>query len=218
MLLDTPPSTDVPPRYAIGTVVAYLDQNHNGKLDLVPDNATAYVDRIVAANQELSIEYFEGPIHVRDTFGHSAKDGYNLLKIPLCDLPLSPSGDACPFWSPPAGDAGACVPEYLGMDTTYPLTIDSSPAVARVMCQDIEPAGPSSASGVAGPFDPSVQPAQYPAASDPALCCYPDGSQYLYLTCMNISQGLCKGTQYSCTSAGYARPTPAPPGWPCPAE
>jgi hypothetical protein len=218
MLLDTPTRTDVPPRYAIGTVVAYLDQNHNGKLDLVPDNATAYVDRILAANQELSIEYFEGPIHITDTFGHSAKDGYNLLKIPLCDLGLSPISDACPFWQPPAGDAGACVPEFLGMDTPFPLTIDSSPAVASIMCQDIEPAGPSSGYGVAGPFDPSVQPAQYPAPSDPDLCCYPDGSQYLYLTCMNISQGLCKGNQYSCTAVGYARPTPAPPGWPCPTE
>ena len=218
MLLDTPAPTDVPPRYAIGTVVAYLDQNHNGKLDLVPDNATAYVDRILAANRELSIEYFEGPIHLTDTFGHSAKDGYNLLKIPLCDLGLSPISDACPFWQPPVGDAGACVPEFLGMDTQYPLTIDSSPAVASIMCQDIEPTGPTGVSGTDGPFDPSKQPAQYPAPSDPNLCCDPDGSQYLYLTCMEIQQGLCKGVQESCTSVGYARPTPAPPGWPCPAK
>ena len=80
MLLDTPAAAGVPSRYAIGTVVAYLDQNHNGKLDLVPDNATSYVDRILAADQELTIEYFEGPIGLTDTFGHGAKDGYNLLK------------------------------------------------------------------------------------------------------------------------------------------
>ena len=185
MLLDTPTSTAVPSRYAIGTVVAYLDQNHNGKLDLVPDNATAYVDRLLAANEELSIEYFEGPIHVSDTFGHSAKDGYNLLKIPLCDLGRSPGpGDVCPFVRPPVGDAGACLPEWLGMDTPYPLTIDSSPAVASVMCEDIAPAAPAAASGPAGPFDPSVQPAQYPLPGDQDLCCDPDGSQYLYFTCM----------------------------------
>jgi hypothetical protein len=215
MLLGAPASTDVPPRYAIGTVVAYLDQNHNGKLDLVPDNATAYVDRILAANQELTIEYFEGPIHITDNLGHSAKDGYNLLKVPLCDLELSPTRVACPFVRPVSD---GCFPQWLGMDAPYPLTIDSSPAVASLMCQDIEPAGPSSGSGPGGPFDPSVQPAQYPAPSDPDLCCDPDGSQYFYLTCMNMSQGLCKGTQYSCTAVGYARPTPSPPGWPCATE
>ncbi len=221
MLLDTPAAAGVPSRYAIGTVVAYLDQNHNGKLDLVPDNATSYVDRIVGANQELTIEYFEGPIGLTDTFGHRAKDGYNLLKIPLCDLGRSPGpADVCPFARPPVGDAGACLPEILGMDTPYPLTIDSSPAVASVMClvSDQGPTVGAEASGPGGPFDPSVQPAQYPLPGDQNLCCDPDGSQYFYLTCMEISQGLCKGTRESCTAAGYARPTPAPLGWPCPAE
>jgi hypothetical protein len=224
-LLDTPVSTTAPSLFAIGTVVAYLDENHNGKLDLVPDNATAYVDQIVAASPEMSLVYFQGPIPDDlgfdaprvDSAGHRPKDGYNLLDVPVCNVgPLLETSLACPFPAP-AVDAGPCEPiAWLGMDATYPLTIDSSPAVASLMClTQGGPQAPGSASGPAGPFDPAVQPAQYPTPGDPNLCCDPDGSQYFYLTCMEVSQGLCKGTVESCTAAGYARPTPAPAAWPC---
>lgn len=228
VLLDQPVTTDVPSRVALGTVVAYLDQNHNGKLDLVAEDATAYVDQIVAANPDMSIVYFEGPILLNSSFGvggedsagHRPVDGYNLLRLPACnEPPVSFSAQSfCPTAaSPPA--AGPCPSfEWLGVKTQFPLAITSSPAVGRLMCQANEQPGPGAtavATGMGGPFDPAVQPAEYPAAMDPNLCCLPDGSDYLYFTCMQISQGLCKGTIESCTSVGYARPTPVPQDWPC---
>jgi hypothetical protein len=228
VLLDTPLSTSAAGRYAVGTVVAYLDQNHNGKLDLVGDNATAYVDQILAANSEMSIAYFEGPIpdhspdgvSLVDSAGHRPEDGYNLVNVPACNLrPPMPVNPECPSAAPPASeDAGPCAPiEWLGIDTTYPLTIesiDSSPAVASLMC--LTPYdGPTTVGGSGTGAAPDVQPAQYPSPSDPNLCCFSDGSGYIYSTCMTVSQGLCKGTVEDCTSIGYSRPTPAPAAWPC---
>ena len=226
--LDTPVNQTAP-AYAVGTVVAYLDQNHNGKLDLVADGASAYVDQILATNQEISIAYFEGAIpevflHQEGVVG-GPKDGYNLVRVPLCNVhpvhPLNPNPNpnpACPATADAGADAGPCPPEaWLDMTTPYPLTVATSPAVASLMCLDSNGPGVSSTgTGPAGPFDPALQPAQYPLPCDPNLMCASDGSDYLFATCTEISQGLCKGTLLSCTSVGYARPTPTPADWPCP--
>jgi hypothetical protein len=210
----TPTSGSPGSLYAIGTVVAYLDQNHNGKLDLVADDASAYVDQILAANQEMSIAYFQGPIpdmpfggSIIDASGHRPKQGYNLVRTSVCP----PSNPACP-WDP---DAGVCAPMplWLGMDTPYPLKVASSPEVASLMC--LNPStGPSGLSSSLT-HDPAEQPAQYPLASDPNLCCASDGTDYFYATCTQVSYGLCQGTLQICTSVGYTRPTPTPPAWPC---
>ncbi len=225
VLLDTPLSPNAAGRYAVGTVVAYLDQNHNGKLDLVGDNATAYVDQILAANQEMSIAYFEGPIpddspdavSLVDSKGHRPKDGYNLVNVPACNLPAPmPMNPECAAAAPPAPvDAGPCAPiEWLGIDALYTLTIGSSPAVASLMC--LTPYdGPPDVGGSGTGAPPDVQPAQYPSPDDPNLCCVADGSEYIYSTCMKVDQGLCKGTVESCTEIGYSRPTPTPAAWPC---
>jgi len=222
ILLDTPAPAPAS-RYAIGTVVAYLDDNHNGKLDLVADSASAYVDQILAANQNLSIAYFEGPIledwppgyPLVDAHGHRPKDGYNLLQVPVCTEAFVSDNPACT--APPPANPGGCSPlAWLGMDSSYALDIATSPEVSRIMC--LQASGPevgAVGTGPGGPFDPSIQPAKYPDACDPNLTCAPDGSDYLFATCMKISRGLCKDALESCTSVGYARPTPAPPDWPC---
>jgi hypothetical protein len=61
-----------------------------------------------------------------------------------------------------------------------------------------------------------VQPAQYPSPCSPDLSCAPDGTSYYFTTCKTVSDGICEGTTSSCTSVGYALPTPTPAGWPCP--
>ena len=222
------PDTPISPasKYAVGTVVAYLDLNHNGKLDLVGDNATAYVDQILAANAELAIAYFEGPIPegsslgmaLVDGAGHKPKEGYNLVNIPSCNIPppqppLSTPNPACPST---VVDAGPCAPiEWLDMSTPYPLSVATSPEVAALMCLHDESGGASTGTGAGGPEDPQSRPAQYPDPCDPNLDCASDGSHYTFSTCVTISQGLCKGTLESCTSVGFDRPTPTPADWPC---
>ncbi len=210
----TPPRPPSSSRYAVGTVVAYLDQNHNGKLDLVGADASSSVDRILAANQDMSIVYVEGPITnefpfapVVDESGHGPTDGYNLLLDPHCNEPPEVQLPACPSAAPaPVPDAGACAPlQWLGMNTPYPLTVASSPAVASLVCGTQTP-GISGGSAPIPPYDPALQPAQYPSPGDPGVCCASDGSNYLYTTCTQTSQGLCRGPLESCTSVGYERP------------
>jgi hypothetical protein len=218
--LDAPTGEGSVGSYAIGTVVAYLDQNHNGKLDLVGEDASAYVDQIIAANQEMTIVYLQGAITdtlftpLVDSLGHRPTDGYNLLFDPCSTLVAHPVSPTCP--TAPTPDAGLCnTPfQWLGMSTAYPLTVASSPEVSSMMCTTQTP-GFTVGEGPVPPFDPAVQPAQYPSPSDPGVCCASDGSDYLFTTCTTASQGLCKGTIETCTSVGYERPTPAPAAWPC---
>ncbi len=123
LLLDTPATISPASKYAFGTVVAYLDQNHNGKLDLVGDNATAYVDQILAANSELAIAYFEGPIPegsalggaLVDGSGHKPKEGYNLVNIPSCNTPTAPPlSSPNPVCPSTVVDAGPCARRSSG--------------------------------------------------------------------------------------------------------
>jgi hypothetical protein len=228
-------------RLAVGAVVAYEDLNGNGKLDLVPEDASAFVDKIVASDPDMVIAYVEGPITsgpgaFLDSAGHPPKEGYNLVYVrhcpevapssgfsgfsgsnPACSSP-PPAQDAGPP-APPAPDAGRCGQDFhwLPMSTPYPLTVASTPEVAALMCQTGGASAPSSTTGSGGgpPLDPSVQPAKYPDPCDPNLSCAPDGSEYTLISCVTMSQGVCEGTITSCTSIAYTRPTPVPAGWPC---
>ncbi|HEU4537161.1 MAG TPA: hypothetical protein VFS00_23730, partial [Polyangiaceae bacterium] len=49
-------------RVAMGTLVAYVDENGNGRLDLVEEGAPGFLDRVVGTNKELLLTYFEGTI------------------------------------------------------------------------------------------------------------------------------------------------------------
>jgi hypothetical protein len=71
-------------RYASGLVVAYQDLNGNGRLDFVGPEAASFVDRVVGANDELVVTYFEGGVPDADAgFGPGqATLGYNLWVPP----------------------------------------------------------------------------------------------------------------------------------------
>jgi hypothetical protein len=218
-------------KYAVGSVVAYVDRNGNGKLDLVPEDASTSIDAIVATNSELTIIYFEGPITdtsgvplLKDAAGHLPTDGYNLAKLPQCNRTsgVATFGAANPAClhppPPPTFDAGPCsgALEWLPTDTRFDLTVATVPEVASLICQNGAASASNAATGSGGPpSDPSVQPAQYPDPCDPNLQCAQDGSDYMLFSCTTVSQGICRGTITTCTSVGYARPTPVPAGWPC---
>jgi hypothetical protein len=238
--LDTPGSSNAG-EYAIGTVVAYVDRNGNGKLDLVGPDAGAYIDQILATNVETSIVYFQGPIlSALSQNAHGAPvEGYNLFDAPPCNIP-TPSAQAIanPFGWPPnaacpqtsTADAGSGLPvgtivpvkpcpepSWLPITTRFVLTVATAPEISQVACENGGPGSQPSVSTGSGmaPPPPSVQPAQYPDPCDPNLECTPDGSQYVYLACTTVDQGLCLPSYTSCTSVSYIRPTPVPAGWPC---
>ncbi len=220
-----PENTSADSQFAVGAVVAYLDKNHNGKLDLVADDASTDVDQILATNEDFTIVYLQGPIlssfATPGPSGRGPSDGYNLLRQPLC-TPAPVAGSSNPECKsapppPPPAVPKVCGPmQWLSIDTSFNLTVASSPQVASLMCltpgSDV---GSASGSGGSVPPDPAVQPATYPEPCDPNLSCASDGSDYSYSSCTVISHGLCGGTVSNCTEVGYARPTPAPAGWPC---
>jgi hypothetical protein len=228
--------------FAVGSVVAYVDQNGNGKLDLVATGASAYVDTIVATNAEQAIAYFQGPLptdgSLNDAFGHLPSDGYNIVTIPDCvEVEPLAGGNANPKCTTgPSQDAGPTCPQtqWFPMSTPYTLTVTSNPEVASLMClsNSDSSSGPSSSVGSAGggpvgianpdggaPIvtgpPPTPQPAQYPSPCDANLSCALDGSEYFYTTCTTVSEGICEGTVSSCNTAQVTRPSPTPAGWPC---
>lgn len=108
--------------YAFGALVVYADQNGNGKLDLVPENATSYVDRILGVNPDMNILYTEGT-PPSDTSKHLPNPplGYVLLGITPCPVPAGDAG--------PAGSSSSCVPTggWLPFSTPYPISQQRSP-------------------------------------------------------------------------------------------
>jgi hypothetical protein len=138
--------------FAIGAVVAYVDLNQNGKLDLVDEGASAYVDQIAGANDRMILAYFQGSFPQDRTLpngGHESQfrdgdnlqppDGYDLFLIPRCTS--TDLGGASP------GQMPACAKsKWLGMDTTYELPMTSDPKWGSFMCKNGSGFGGSSGS------------------------------------------------------------------------
>jgi hypothetical protein len=182
--LDGPPpaaALSVLPGLAVpigfGAVVAYEDLNGNGKLDLVPSDAGAFIDRIVGANENLNLVYIGGPVQPQLTQGFvgTPTPGYNLLQA--LTVTCGPSGGQAggggsgsssgagsgstagtEAGAPEAGltaiDGGPCTPpppEWLPMTTPYDLTVSSDPKVnQQYMCQNGASGVPSSSGGPRG--------------------------------------------------------------------
>ena len=115
---------------AMGFVVAYEDRNGNGKLDLVSDDAGAFVDRIVGANpQGMALIYLQGTLPTGDgglvdSDGHSPSLGYGLYSVGPC------AGDS--------GDAGGrrpCVEtRWFDVSTPHDLELSSDSEIDQRMC------------------------------------------------------------------------------------
>ena len=219
---------------AVGTIVAYEDLNGNGKLDLVDDEATSYVDRVLGANEDLLLVYTEGktfPPELVAPNGSKPVPGYNLLRIPRCvgeataEAASGPSGEGSTTTSSCDGDDFG----WLPITTLYDLPLTAEPRFATLMCKnDGGIFGGGSGGGSVGsstlPAPGALPPGpgpggKWPAKGDPNVSCLPDGSGYYYTQCTTISQGLCKGTITECTATGWSSPTSPPPAeWPCPVQ
>jgi hypothetical protein len=207
---DGPAAGDL--RVALGTLVAYVDENRNGRLDLVDEGARDFIDRVVATNDELVLGYFEGDVGAAAPhFEVGPGPGYNL--VDTCRRAERPRASDEP---PPA--EGACT-GWRASPASAPFTlpVTASPNLNEQMCTNGGGEGSGSTGGFPGLPAPSVQPDRYPAPDDPNLRCGDGGTSYLVEECVTVSEGLCKGTRTDCrTTAGYRRPDPVPAGWPCP--
>ena len=100
----------------MGAIVAYDDLNGNGRLDLVDQGATAYVDRILGANEDVILSYFEGTLksELTDPAGHMPALGFNLFALP--------KGSAPGAWLP--------------IETPYTLPLTANPKFSQIMCSN----------------------------------------------------------------------------------
>jgi hypothetical protein len=202
---------------AIGSVVAYDDLNGNGKLDLVPADASSYVDKIVATDETLDVIYLAGGLPTNANAadaGGTPVLGYNLFRdCPDTSSGSSGPGSICPSGSGSGGAAAAC--GWEPVTTAITLTVATDPQVDSLMCQSQSGTATATGTGMNVPG----RPATYPSPCDPDLSCSDDGSSYTYETsCTTTSTGICAGNDTSCELDVYTRPSPVPSGWPCKAE
>ncbi|MBX3228485.1 MAG: hypothetical protein KIT84_07525 [Labilithrix sp.] len=199
-LVDPPPRAAMGPgkdgsEVALGALVAYEDKNGNGRLDLVDEGAPSFVDRVLGANPDVLLAWFEGLPASAD----GPRNGYQFMKVLACEK-----------------DAD-CI-EYLPITTPYAMALTDEPELARVMCTNGGGATSSSSS-----LDPEerVGPGPggaWPATDDPKLTCSEDRKSYTYEECGETEYlGLCGGTQQGCAVTTWTYPGgTAPVGWPCP--
>jgi hypothetical protein len=193
-----PPPGDL--RVAYGAVLGYEDLNHNQRLDLVDENATEFIDRVVATNPDMLVVFAEGS---DEAFAEAARDlglpslprGFSLLRLV----------ESTPEVSSP--------PEFLPITASYDLAISDDPRMNEQMCLIT----PESGSGGSGGLFHEGRPEVYPSPTDPNLTCYEDGAWYTYtLTCRVVEDGLCRGSFEVCNFEAWTRPDPVPSDWPCP--
>jgi hypothetical protein len=235
--LGIPQGFDVP--LGVGVVVAYEDLNGDGKLDLVPSDAGAFIDRIVGANENLYLVYIGGPVppHATQGFVGTPTPGYNLVQTTFCQTPGGYSGGAGSSSSGgsgsgssgdteagvPTNDGGpACSPpppQWLPVTTAYDLAVSSDPKVNQIMCES-GGSGASSGTGEgSGPWDVGAQgtpPGGYPSPTDPGLTCQ-GSTGYFDQQCVTVQQAICGPSMTSCTAIQVELGSASPPaGWPCP--
>jgi hypothetical protein len=196
---------------ALGTVVAYVDKNGNGKLDLVPTGASSYVDQILATDTTYVLDYFtyQGTIQYPPGVdaGHPNPQGYSLEPACMYQFPGYDPWSLCPTQPPP------CEIQDLPIDTPITLTVSDDPQVNAAMCLSNNTNGWLPVAGYA-----TGRPATYPSPCDPNLECSVDGKAYIYQVCTETqgTGGLCEVTSQTCTSvSAYYRPDPVPSDWPC---
>jgi hypothetical protein len=197
---------------AYGVLVAYEDLNGDGVLDLVANDAGAFVDRVVATNPALAIFYIDSTTGVlppipSGTFFGTPTLGYNLMTqdcTPLDGSLMGPDGGYCD-WN-----------TFLPMSHPYDLPFSNDPTLNSLMCQT-SPTGFSSVTGSLWNVDTEGPPPDgYPSPGAPGLACSADGATYTTQTCRTVPRNLC-ASEAVCADeqvvlGGAARPS----DWPCP--
>jgi hypothetical protein len=142
--LATLPQLDNVP-VAQGVVVDYEDLNGNGQLDLVPSSAGAFIDRVVGANEQLSLAYFGGPVPPQATQNSvgTPTPGYDLLQVQPPDCPTGWPGSSSGAAS--SSSSGAVSISSSGSSSGAGPSFDAGPSSSSSSSST----GSSSSSGAA---------------------------------------------------------------------
>jgi hypothetical protein len=227
----TLPLTEPPPAAALahpinypeisgadGVVVAYEDLNGNGRLDLVADDAGAFVDRIVAGNSNLGLIYYSSTTGSLPDIVTSLPSpptlGYNVVTqscIPLDGGITGPDGGFCD-WN-----------VYLPISTPYDLVFSDDPTLNSLMCGSkayVLTSGSSSGGGTSGTGDDwnvsenGTPPLGYPEAG----ICSSDKRSYQTGGCQLVQETVCTSVTECTAPEDFFLDMDAtvPPDWPCP--
>jgi len=194
-------------RFAVGAVLVYEDTNGSGALDLLPLDATSFIDRPLGAAQPW-IFYVEGTPPPADALdGVALAAGFNLVSMDVCD-------DGTDFCSPKA--------KSIPISTELEIALSADPKLAELLCQysgasseGSDGPGPMGMSGGGGGPSPT-DPPYTPPPSGSTITCADDNRSYTYETCGQASLSLCAPTACAGSSQALQPDQPAPAGWPCP--
>lgn len=207
-------SPDAPIHLAGGSIVAYEDTNHNGKLDLVDPDAVGAVDRVLSVPTDTTLVYLEGDVStlpgLEDDNGARPTPGFQFSQV-------EPLGQwACSGGPIVLGQTPPDCPGFRWQPITAPLTlsISSSPELSLYICQmwggDSASITSSSMPGELGDFG-----GRLPAKSDPQLVCRADGRSFIYTVC-TASGGMLCHVDRQCAEKIYTFDASVADAWPCP--
>lgn len=227
------PSAGVDPalRWAVGTLVVYVDGNSNGKLDVVGPTDAPSPDRVVAATDGYAIlDLVSGrpaPLEFADLF--PAAPGFSLVALPHR---RDPTWGECDRFDAHGHFSDLCrvqtdgSPQLLDVAATnIELTLADDALLQRYACNafwgpleyaDFDLPGSRSCDGGSCPFCRGYQcPLDLPRLASTVVSCRPDGDAYLFKECQSDA-ALC-GTRVCHFGHGLVQAgDPRPPGWPCP--
>ncbi|TNF22745.1 MAG: hypothetical protein EP329_28310 [Deltaproteobacteria bacterium] len=190
-------------RFAVGAVVAYVDTNGNGRLDLIASDATSSVDRIIAASGRSSVVYVEGPAATLSGLDGELPPGFSYV-VSSCPLVEDVS---CALDS-----------QIVDITESLVLTVDDSPQLAGLLCAAIT-SPQSTLTELDGEGPPPAVPAS-PHAGDPnepSVSCWTDGAIHRGSCEWVRDTTLCAVEHVACVRETW----PAPAGdaerltWPC---
>ena len=243
---DFRPATAADPfRIAVGTLVAYEDLNGNGQLDLLDENATQAIDRVVGVNEKLYVVYAEGtPSGELAQFG--IPKGFSLLQVPECIGTVTEvsdpkvttgtgdstqgqgtggaptAGGNAPSAPAVAVEDTTCddTPHFQAIDTLFTLPLTAAARLSSFMCKGDGgfTSVESTSSGVGSAPAVHVSPVAPPP--DVAYPSPTDPSLYCYQNGSGYTYTKCETPKLCgdtvCESTTVARPASAPASWPCP--
>ncbi len=208
------PSKTAPGRptgYAFGTLVVYEDTNGNGKLDLVPVDATASTDRVLGAPEGLEVIYLEGggipknpnaPPTDEDFVEHTA--GFNLVVEPTR--------------VDPEPGCTSCAPTFVSAWTRLPLDADLSvaltadPQLSRALCEQTGGEGATASSACQPCLGDACS--RCSIATDARVTCNADKTAFVAFSC--TANSVCADHVCKYISGRRIATDPVPAAWPCP--
>jgi hypothetical protein len=195
-------------RYAVATLVAYADDNDNGRFDLIPEGSSSGADRLLGVAEDLLVVYIEAgsaPDPNRTIYSVNSP-GFNLLNIATVPSPEQCVAAPCNY---PTDDSGLPIraPQAIPLNTEIAISLNLSQFARQWQCESSFDSWQPYFSA-----EPDCNAAPPPAGSG-IICLTPT---WYAVAGVDDTEPLCgqQHIKYCTTRRDPGQPVPA--GWPCP--